>query len=128
MSIFNGDKSVLVGRIITVLVAGLFLFSALGKLSSNAQVIENWPKLGWERASFIVIGAVELACVILYLIPATAMIGAILLTGYMGGAIATHVRIEESIVLHIVIGVMIWVAVYLRDRRLRALLPLRSLS
>jgi hypothetical protein len=72
------------------------------------------------------LGILELTCTVLYLIPQTAVLGAILLTGYLGGAIATHVRLGEGIIMHVVIGIVFWLGIYLRDSRLRALIPLRS--
>ena len=73
------------------------------------------------------IGILELACTIIYVIPRTAVLGAILLTGYLGGAILTHLRVGEPIFLQVIFGVLIWGGLYLRDPRLRVLIPLRSL-
>lgn len=71
------------------------------------------------------LGVLELACTVIYLIPATSVIGAILLAGYMGGAICTHWRVGDPFVIQIVLGVFAWLGLYLRDDRLKALLPLR---
>jgi hypothetical protein len=71
------------------------------------------------------IGLLELLCAVLYLVPQTALLGAVLLTGYLGGAVATHLRIGEPFVLPLVLGVLIWAGLWLRDPRLRGLLPLR---
>jgi Mn2+/Fe2+ NRAMP family transporter len=71
------------------------------------------------------LGVVELASAVIYLIPQTAVLGAILLTGYMGGAIATHVRLEEPFIIQTMIGVVVWLGIFLRDARLRQLIPLR---
>jgi xanthine/uracil permease len=68
---------------------------------------------------------VEIACAILYAIPRTSVLGAVLLTGYLGGATATHVRANEAFFLPVVTGVVVWAGLYLRDDRLRALIPLR---
>ena len=73
----------------------------------------------------LALGILELACTIVYVIPRTAVLGAILLTGYLGGAIATHVRIGEPFLPVILMGVLIWGGLFLRDPRLRALMPLR---
>lgn len=73
-----------------------------------------------------VLGIVELACVVIYLIPQTAVLGAILLTAYLGGATATHVRISDAFFIPIIVGMLIWLGLYLRDGRIRELLPLRS--
>jgi hypothetical protein len=122
------SKSALVGQIIAGLISALFLFSAYMKLTSNPQLVENWPKMGWEKASFIAIGIVELVSVVIYLIPITSVVGAILLTGFLGGAIAAHVRVGEGFIPHIFFGIAIWASLYLRDSRLRELIPLRKNS
>jgi hypothetical protein len=82
--------------------------------------------LGYPESLARPLGIVELACTIIYLVPQTAVLGAILLTGYMGGAIATHVRVGDPYFVQIGMGVMLWLGLYLRDARLRALLPLRG--
>jgi hypothetical protein len=71
------------------------------------------------------IGILELSCVILYAIPQTAILGAVLLTGYLGGAIATHVRVHDNFISPAIGGILVWLGVYLRDPRVRALLPIR---
>jgi DoxX-like protein len=72
------------------------------------------------------LGIVELACTVIYIIPRTSVLGAILLTGYLGGAVATHLRIGEPYFMPIIFGVLVWGGLFLRDERLRALIPLRS--
>ena len=108
------------------------LMMAMGgvmKLSHSAQLVEALTtKFGYPESVLLAFGVVELACVVLYAIPRTAVLGAILLTGYLGGAIATHVRISDAFVVPILIGVVAWGGLFLRDSRLRALLPLRSPS
>lgn len=116
-----------IGWILTVLVSLMLVFSATMKFNSPPEMVEAFEKqLGYPAKLLLAIGFVELTCVILYLIPQTAVLGAILLTGYLGGAVATHVRIEENFVAPIVVGVVVWVALYLRDPRIRQLAPLRS--
>ena len=88
--------------------------------------MEGFKKSGYPEGVLLGLGIVELTCTILYLIPQTAVLGAILLTGYMGGAIATHLRMGEPYAFQIVFGVLIWGGLYLREPRLRAILPLRS--
>jgi hypothetical protein len=68
---------------------------------------------------------VEIGCTVVYLVPRTAVLGAILLTGYMGGAMATHVRIGESFIIQFLVGVVLWLGIFLRDARLWALIPVR---
>ncbi len=114
-----------VGWVISVLPAGMLLMSAGAKLMGAEQVMEGMPKLGWEASMAFGLGVVELACVVFYLIPQTAVLGAILLTGYMGGAIATHVRLHQDIAWPTIFGVVLWLGLYLRDGRVRELLPLR---
>lgn len=107
----------------------MLLMSAVMKLTRNAVVVEGFPQMGYPLWEIVPIGAVELICTVLYLIPRTSVLGAILLTGYLGGAVATHVRVEELAFLGAVaFGVMLWGGLYLRDPRIRALIPLRSVT
>jgi uncharacterized membrane protein YphA (DoxX/SURF4 family) len=112
------------GRILSAVPVLMLLFSGVMKFIPSPQLAEGFAHLGWPMSSAITLGLLELGCTIIYLIPRTAVLGAILLTGYMGGAIATHVRIGEAVYLHVVFGVFIWGGLFLRDSRLRALLPL----
>ena len=115
------------GRVISVLpVLGLAM-SVYMKFTKPPAVIEGFSKLGWPENLAMGLGITEVTCTILYVIPQTAVLGAVLLTGYLGGAVATHVRIGENseAIAPIVIGVLVWLGLYLRDSRLRALLPLR---
>jgi hypothetical protein len=91
----------------------------------SQQVIDGTTHMGYPLSTLTVLGAVELFCVILYLIPRTAVLGAILMTAYFGGAVASHIRIGESIwFVPVLFGVVVWLGLWLRDTRLRALLPL----
>jgi hypothetical protein len=117
------------GRILSGLPALFLLLDAVGKLVKPAPVIEGTIRLGYPESVILPLGIVLLACTILYLIPRTAVLGAILLTGYLGGAVATHVRAADGlfpIFFPVIIGALLWGGLYLRDNRLRALLPLRS--
>jgi hypothetical protein len=99
------------------------------KLVRPAIVVETTVQLGYPASVILPLGIVLLVCTVLYVIPRTAVLGAILLTGYLGGAVATHVRVGEGlfpIVFPIVLGVLIWIGLYLRDDRLPALVPWRS--
>jgi hypothetical protein len=105
------------------------LLDGVGKLFKPAPVVEGTVKLGYSESVLIPLGIVLIVCTVLYLIPATAVLGAILLTGYLGGAVATHVRANDGvfgIVFAVAFGVLIWLGIYLRDARLRALVPLRT--
>jgi hypothetical protein len=83
--------------------------------------------LGWSTKLLMPLAIVEFTCTLLYIIPQTSVLGAILLTGYLGGAVATHVRIEDpSFVTPIIAGILVWLGIFLRDARLRTLVPLRK--
>lgn len=115
------------GRVISALPAlGLVLSAAMKLAHGPAAVAMFTTKLGYQESSLTGIGLVELACTALYLIPQTAFLGALLLTGYLGGAIATHVRIGEPFGTPLVLGVLVWLGLYLRESRLKALAPLRT--
>ncbi len=113
------------GRIMSALPVLMLLFSGVMKLVKPAPVVEGFAHLGYPESLALGLGIVELACAVVYVIPGTAVLGAILLTGYLGGATATHVRIGESFFMPIILGVLVWGGLFLRDERLRALLPLR---
>jgi hypothetical protein len=116
------------GRVISALMGLAMAASAVMKFSGSPDVIKGFAHLGWPDKYATALGIVELVCAIVYLIPQTAVLGAILLTGYLGGAIATHVRLGEPVYLHVLLGVLIWLGIFLRDRRLRSILPWRSVD
>ena len=118
-------KMLWAGRIMSALPVLGLLFSGGMKLAQPPGLAESFTHLGWPVNLALALGILELACTIVYVIPRTAMLGAILLTGYLGGAIATHVRIGEPFLPVILMGVLIWGGLFLRDPRLRALMPLR---
>jgi hypothetical protein len=123
------NKSLWAGRIVSGLPALFLLLDGAMKLVKPAFVVEATTKLGYSDSTIVPLGAILIACTILYLIPTTSVLGAILLTGYLGGAVATHVRAGESlfsIVFPIVYGVLIWLGLYLRDGELRGVIPLRT--
>ena len=114
------------GWALTVLVGLMMIASAAMKLMNLPEVVEQFSgALGYPETVVVTIGAVELGCVVLYLIPRTAMLGAVLLTGYLGGAIATHVRVSDNFLAPAIGGVLVWLALFLRDPRVRELLPIR---
>ncbi len=97
------------------------------KITRQPVVIEGFARTGLPAAAVIAIGVVELLCVLLYVVPVTAVLGAILSTGYLGGAVMVHVRAQELHALTpFLLGVVAWIALGLREPRLRALLPLRK--
>ena len=119
-------KMLWAGRIMSALPVLMLLFSASMKLAKPPMVVEGMAKSGIPEHLAFGIGILELACTILYVIPQTAVLGAILLTGYLGGAIMTHLRLGEPWIGPFVFGVFIWGGLFLRDPRLRALIPLRK--
>jgi hypothetical protein len=102
------------------------LFDSGAKLSMAAPVVEATSKMGYPPSTIVPIGVILLACVIVYLIPRTATLGAVLLTGYLGGAIATHVRVGDPLFSHVLFPIyfasLIWGGLYLRDGRVRAMI------
>lgn len=115
-----------IGWVISGLVGMLFVFSACMKFLNPPEVAEGFVgKLGYPADLLLAIGIVEIACAVIYLVPQTAVLGAVMLTGYLGGAIATHVRVHDNFIGPVIFGVFVWLGVYLRDPRIRALLPLR---
>jgi hypothetical protein len=117
------------GRVVTVLAALFLLLDGIMKLVKPAPVVEATIHLGYSEDVILGLGIVLLTCTVLYLIPRTSVLGAILLTGYLGGAVASHVRAGDPIfpiLFPIIFGVLIWGGLYLRDERVRCLVPLRS--
>ena len=119
-------KRLWAGRIISGLAVLMLLSSGVMKLMRPVAVVEEFGRLGYPENLIIPIGILELFCAVVYLIPRSSILGAILVTGYLGGATATHVRIGDQFFMPIVFGVAIWAGLFLRDDRLRALIPLRS--
>lgn len=120
------DKLVWVGRAICGLLSLLFTMSAVMKLSGGGGVAEGMVHLGLPESLIVPLGILELSCVAIYLIPATSMLGAILLTGYLGGAILAHVRVGDLFFFQIALGICVWLGLYLRENRLRQLIPLKT--
>ena len=109
----------------------LFLFAdSVGKLIKPQAVVEETVALGWPESIIVPLGVVLLISTLLYAYPRTSILGAILLTGYLGGAVATHVRISDPLFTHILfpvyLGVIAWGGLWFRDDRLQALLPIRK--
>lgn len=113
------------GRVLSALPVPLFLFSGVMKFSHSPELTKVFEHLGIPPGHAFGLGILELACVAVYLVPRTAVLGAILLTGYLGGAMQTHLRIGEPPFTHVLLGIVIWGGVFLRDPRLRALIPFR---
>ncbi|MBX7165697.1 MAG: DoxX family protein [Pirellulales bacterium] len=121
------NKLIWTGRVLSWLIGALLIMSAAGKFAGGAGLEEGLKHLGLPMSMVKPLAIVELTCAVVYLIPQTAVLGAILIAGYMGGAICTHWRVGDPFIVQIGVGVVAWLGVYLRDRRLWALLPLRRL-
>ena len=119
-------------RILTALVALFLLFDAVGHIAKPAPVVDAFARLGYPLSASLAIGIVELLCAAVYVIPRTEVLGAVLLTGVLGGAIATHLRVGsppfEAYIFPVLVGLFVWGGIWLRDIRLRALFPLRLAS
>ena len=117
------------GRIMSALPALFLLFDGAMKLVKPEFVVKATTDLGYDESVILPLGIVLIACTVLYLIPSTSVLGAILLTGYLGGAVATHVHHRDglfTVLFPVIFGALLWGGLVLRDARLRALLPLRS--
>ena len=117
------------GYILTTLVALSLSLDSVLKVLALAPAVRGTTALGYPAASVVWIGAIELVCLVLYLVPRTAVLGALLLTGYLGGAVASHLRIGSPLFSHVLfpiyVAALLWGGLYLRETRLRALLPTR---
>ena len=115
------------GYVMTILPSLFLLLDGVMKLFKPRFVVEATMQLGYQESAILPIGIILVICTVLYLIPITSVLGAILLTGYLGGAVATHVRAGQGsfpIIFPVIIGVLIWGGLYFRDHRLRNLIPL----
>ena len=121
-------KIVWLGRGISILASLAFLMSGVMKLKGGPQMTEGMAHLGLPISMVLPLAILEISCAVIYLIPATSVLGAILLAGYMGGAICTHWRVGDPFFVQIGLGVFVWLGLYLRESRLRGLLPLRTFS
>jgi hypothetical protein len=110
------------GRILSGVVVAFLLFDASGKLARVEPVLKSAQELGFFEAAILHIGLILLICTILYAVPATSRIGAVLLTGYLGGAVVTHLRVDNPLFTHTVfpvyVGVLAWAGLALRDSRI----------
>ena len=115
------------GRVMSALPILMILFGSVMKLMKTPAVIEGFVRAGVPERLIITVGAIELACVIVYAIPQTAVLGAILMTGLLGGATLTQMRIgDPTWPLPVVLGMLAWGGLFMRDLRLRDLIPLRK--
>jgi hypothetical protein len=116
-----------IGRVVSGVPVFICLSSARWKLTHNAWYVGEWARIGWAPSAVSGVGLVQIACVVLYLIPQTAVLGTVLLTGYLGGAIASYVRMGEFYppLVPLTTCLLAWLGIFLRDERLRVLLPFR---
>jgi len=118
-------KLVIAGWVLSALPSAMLVFSAVLKFLKPPEFGDSMQHLGWDMNAATALGAVEIACTVVYLVPRTAVLGAVLLTGYLGGATATHARVHDVFIWPVLFGMVVWLGLYLRDARVRALLPLR---
>ena len=124
-------KSLWAGRIVSGIPILFLLMDSGMKLAKAKVAVDTTVQLGYSESVIFPLGLVSLICTCLYAIPRTSVLGAIMLTGYLGGAVATHVRVGAGlfpISFPFIIGGLIWLGLFLRDSHLRALIPLRASS
>jgi hypothetical protein len=118
------------GRVLTTLPVLFLIFDSVIKLIRIDPVVDSFTQLGYNPNLSLTIGLIETLCLVLYIVPRTSVLGALLLTGYLGGAVATHLRIGSPIPSHVLfpiyVGALLWAGLFLREDRLLALLPLRK--
>lgn len=119
-------RTVWIGRVLSAIPVFMMVLSGMLKLTGGEKMLTDWTAFGWPASTLVPIGITELAVAVLYAIPRTSVLGAVLVTGYLGGAVATHVRLLQPVFpLPAILGALAWLGLYLRDPRLRALLPIR---
>jgi hypothetical protein len=122
----TSGKTLWVGRVISVLASLVFLLSASLKLKGGPELAQAIAHLGLPESMVRPLAILEISCVVVYLIPPTAVLGAIILTGYIGGALCTHWRVGDPFYVHVALGILVWLGIYLRESRLKGLIPLRK--
>jgi DoxX-like family len=116
------------GRVLSGLMALLFVLDGVGHLMKPAPVVEAFARLGYPLSASVGIGVLALICTALYVTPRTSVFGAILLTGYLGGAVSTHVRAGSTLfetIFPVILGVLMWAGIFVRDAQLPKLIPVR---
>jgi len=120
-------KAVWTGRVLSGLAVAFLIFDASVKVLKSPLAIRATTQLGYPENVVAVLGLIQIVCVITYVVPSTSVLGAILWTGYLGGAVATHVRVGSPLLTHtflpVYVGALLWLGLWLRDDRLRAVLP-----
>jgi DoxX-like family len=129
MQVVTESKGMLwTGRVLSGLMALFFVLDGVGHLMKPAPVVEAFARLGYPLSASVGIGLLALICTAIYVTPRTSVLGSILLTGYMGGAVSTHVRAGSTLfetIFPVILGVLVWVGIYVRDAQLRQLIPVR---
>lgn len=124
-----GAKAAWSGRVLSGIALLFLLADALMKVLELPAAVQGTMKVGYPENVVFPLGVVQLVCLAAYLVPRTAVLGAILWTGYLGGAVATHVRVGDPILTHVLapvyVALFLWGGLWLRDARLRALVPIR---
>ena len=117
-----------IGWLLSAASMSVLLMSARWKLTFDPWYVREWGRIGWETSALPFVGLIQLTCVVLYLVPQTAVLGTVLLTGYLGGAISQYVRLGEFYppVVPLTTALLAWAGLYLREERLRSLLPFRG--
>jgi hypothetical protein len=119
-------KMIWAGRVVSAIPIFMMGLAGILKLAGGPQMTTGWTAFGYPLSTLFPIGVTELACAFLYAIPRSSVLGAVLVTGYLGGAVATHVRLLQPVwAVPALLGVLAWLGLWLRDPRLRELLPLR---
>jgi hypothetical protein len=122
----NSKKMIWVGGIVSAIPVLLMVFSAVLKFLRPPQVVQGMVRFGYPDGLLFLLGALEFLSCVVYLIPRTAVLGAIFMTGYLGGATASNVRIgDPSYIMTVFLGVCVWAGLFFRDERVRALIPFR---
>ena len=126
----NSKRSLWTGRILSGLVIAFLLMDAIMKFVIPPAVVKGMADSGWPLHFSVTLGAILMSCIILYAIPRTSVLGAILLTGYLGGAVASNLRLELPLFTHVLfpvyVGVLAWGGLFFRDSNLRELIPLKK--
>jgi hypothetical protein len=128
----NASKAMWAGRILSGLAILFLLFDATVKVLQLPVAVQGTKELGYPESVIFGLGVVQVVCLVAYLVPRTSVLGAILWTGYLGGAIATHVRVGHPLFSHVLfpvyVAALLWGGLWLRDERLRAVLPVRAVN
>jgi len=126
----EGKGRIRIGRTLSAIAVLFLAFDAALKLLRLAPAIEGTTQLGYQASVLVPLGMIQAICLVAYLVPRTSVLGAILWTGYLGGAVATHVRVSNPLFTHVLfpvyVAALLWGGLWLRDARVRALLPLVS--